>query len=84
MTKGRMHRRDATVSSGDFTMDDARQVKLERLMNLGRSEAVKKIHLDDIQQRFLNRIKVAPFVPSLGSTTVTTGKREFTGIKAAE
>ena len=65
MTKGRLHRLDATVSSGDFTMDDARQVKLERLMNLGRSEAVKKIHLEDIQQRFLNGIKVAPFVPSL-------------------
>jgi hypothetical protein len=46
-------------------MDDARQVKLERLMNLGRSEAVKKNHLDDIQQRFLNGIKAAPFVPSL-------------------
>ena len=62
LTKGRLHRRDATVSSGDFAMDDARQVKLERLMNVGRSEAAKKIHLDDIQQRFLNGIKADPFV----------------------
>lgn len=62
LTKGRLHRLDSTVSSGDFTLDDARPAKIERLMNLGRSEAVKKAHLEDIEKRFLNGIKVEPFV----------------------
>ena len=63
LTKGRLHRIDATVSSGEFTLDDASQIKIERLMNLGRSEAVKKAHLDDIQERFLNGTHVIPYTP---------------------
>jgi hypothetical protein len=51
LTGGRLHRLDVTVSAGDFTLDDARPSKIERLMNLGRSEAVKKVHLEDIQVR---------------------------------
>ena len=72
LTKGRLHRLDATVPANEFTLDDASQVKIERLMNFGRSEAVKKAHLEDIQQRFLNGLHANPFIPikSVSSTIV--------------
>ena len=65
LTQGRLHRLDSIVSAGDFTLDDARPAKIERLMNLGRSEAVKKAHLEDIAKRFLNGIPADPFTPIL-------------------
>ena len=64
LTNDRLHRLDAIVSAGDFTLDDAGPEKIERLMNLGRSEAVKKEHLEDIEERFLNGIPAEPFRPS--------------------
>ena len=68
LTKGRLHRIDATVSSGEFTLDDASQIKIERLMNLGRSEAVKKVHLDEVEKRFLNGIHAPAFTPFIPTT----------------
>lgn len=61
LTNGRLHRINSIVSAGDFSLDDARPAKIQRLMNLGRSEAVKKANLDVVQSRFLNGTPAAKF-----------------------
>src|SRR5712691_7554184 len=63
LTNGRLHRINAVVSAGDFSLDDARPAKIQRLMNLGRGEAVKKANLDVVQSRFLNDIPAPKFEP---------------------
>lgn len=50
-----------TASSGRFSLDDFS--KIDELINLGRSEAVKKDNLEQVKQRFLNGKKIEPFIP---------------------
>lgn len=51
---GRVFRIDAMTKPGEFSLDDASADKIERLMNLGRGEAVKKANLDAVKQRFFS------------------------------
>lgn len=60
---GRLHRLNATVPGGSFSLDDARPERIEELVVLGRGEAVKKQNRVVIQDRFLNGKAVKPFVP---------------------
>ena len=65
---GRLHRLNALVEGGTFTLDDARTDRIEQLIVLGRTEAVKKQNLDIVRQRFLNGRKAKPFVPAVTVT----------------
>jgi patatin-like phospholipase/acyl hydrolase len=60
---GRMHRINVTSKAGEFSLDDARPEKIQRLINLGRGEAVKRENIDVIKTRFLNGKPASPFVP---------------------
>jgi patatin-like phospholipase/acyl hydrolase len=60
---GRLHRINVTAKEGEFSLDDARLEKIQRLINLGRGEAVKKEHLDIVKARFLNGIPAPTFTP---------------------
>jgi hypothetical protein len=75
LTNGRLHRINSIVSAGDFTLDDARPAKIQRLMNLGRSEAVKQANLDVVKSRFLNDTPAAKFKP-LKTQPPSTGNRK--------
>lgn len=61
---GRVHRINVVAKEGEFSLDDARPEKIQRLINLGRSEAVKKEHLEVICTRFLNGTKAPTFTPA--------------------
>ncbi|HCZ17402.1 MAG TPA: patatin, partial [Candidatus Accumulibacter sp.] len=63
LLNGRLHRIDVTAREGEFSLDDARPEKIQRLINLGRAEAVKKKNLEAVKARFLNRVAVAAFKP---------------------
>jgi hypothetical protein len=63
LLSGRLHRIDVTAPEGEFSLDDARPEKIQRLINLGRGEAVKKINLDVVKARFLNGVAAAAFKP---------------------
>ncbi|WP_088283063.1 CBASS cGAMP-activated phospholipase [Ideonella sp. A 288] len=63
MLPGRLHRLNAVVKDGTFSLDDSRPERIKQLVVLGRNEAVKKQNLEPIRQRFLNGQKAAPFVP---------------------
>lgn len=60
---GRLHRINASTKAGEYSIDDARPDKIERLIGLGRGEAVKKENLDVVKTRFLNGTPAAPFDP---------------------
>ena len=63
LLNGRVHRINVIAKEGEFSLDDARPEKIQRLINLGRGEAVKKEHLEVVTTRFLNGVKVPPFNP---------------------
>jgi len=62
LLKDRVFRIDVMTKPGEFSLDDASSDKIDRLMNLGRGEAVKKVNLDSVKQRFLSA-KAPPFTP---------------------
>lgn len=59
----RLYRINVTAKEGEFSLDDARPDKIQRLINLGRSEAVKKEHLAAVTTRFLNGTLAPNFTP---------------------
>ena len=63
LLNGRLQRIDVTAREGEFSLDDARPEKIQRLINLGRGEAVKKANLDVVKARFLNGVAAAAFQP---------------------
>jgi hypothetical protein len=63
LLNGRLHRIDVTARRGEFSLDDARPEKIQRLINLGRAEAVKKKNLEAVKARFLNGVAATPFKP---------------------
>jgi patatin-like phospholipase/acyl hydrolase len=62
LLKDRVFRIDVVTKPGEFSLDDASSDKIDRLMNLGRGEAVKKANLDSVKQRFFSA-KAPPFTP---------------------
>lgn len=48
---------------GEFSLDDARPEKIQRLINLGRGEVVKKGNFDIVKTRFLNGTPAPTFTP---------------------
>ena len=60
---GGFHRIDATVRTGRFSLDKATPKAIKQLVALGRGEAVKRRHLEIVQERFLNGTPAAPFIP---------------------
>ncbi|MDO9058724.1 MAG: CBASS cGAMP-activated phospholipase [Bradyrhizobium sp.] len=58
----RVVRIDVMTKPGEFSLDDASPDKIDRLMSLGRGEAVKKANLDTMKQRFFSA-KAPEFVP---------------------
>lgn len=63
LTGHQFHRINHLAPQGTYTLDDARPEQVERLINLGRSEAVKKEHIDVVTDRFLNGTPAEPFEP---------------------
>lgn len=63
LLNGRLHRINITAKEGEFSLDDARPEKIQRLINLGRGEAVKREHLEIVTNRFLNGTHAPPFTP---------------------
>ncbi|MEW8552594.1 MAG: CBASS cGAMP-activated phospholipase [Candidatus Thiodiazotropha sp.] len=63
LLNGRVHRVNVVAKEGDFSLDDAHPDKIQRLINLGRSEALKKAHLEIITTRFLNGMNAPSFTP---------------------
>lgn len=61
LTKGGFYNINYVATPGRFSLDDSS--KINDLINLGRSEAVKKANLEEVQRRFLNGRNVTPFVP---------------------
>jgi len=71
----RVFRIDVMTKPGEYSLDDASPEKIDRLMNLGRGEAVKKANLDAVKQRFFST-KAAAFTPVhavAGMKNLTTG-----------
>jgi patatin-like phospholipase/acyl hydrolase len=48
---------------GEYALGDAAPAKIERLVNLGRSEAVKSLNMSEVLERFVKPGKAEPFVP---------------------
>jgi len=69
LLNGRLHRINVVTREGEFALDDARPERIQRLINLGRGEAVKKEHLDTVKARFLNGTAAAAFMPLHTITT---------------
>jgi hypothetical protein len=63
LLNGRLHRINVAAREGDFSLDDARPDKIQRLINLGRGEAVKKENLDIVRTLFLNGTLAHLFTP---------------------
>lgn len=63
LLNGRLHRINFTAKEGEFSLDDACLEKIQRLINLGRGEAVKRKHLEIVTNRFLNGTHASPFTP---------------------
>lgn len=61
LTKGGILNINFIAPNNKFSLDDSR--KIGELVALGRSEAVKREILEAVQTRFLNGVKVEPFVP---------------------
>lgn len=59
----RLHRINVTAMAGEFSLDDASTDTIRKLINLGRSEAVKKEHLEIVKNRFLNYTLAPVFTP---------------------
>ncbi len=63
LVNNHLHRIDIKVEPGRFSLDDARPEKINELINLGRGEAVKKEHIEEIEKTFMNNKPVKPFIP---------------------
>ena len=63
LLSGRLHRINVVAKAGEFSLDDARPEKIQRLINLGRGEAVKKENLEIVKARFLNGTAAPAFTP---------------------
>ena len=59
----RFHRIDYKALRVQFSLDDARPEQIERLIALGRGEAVKKENIDLVRERFLNGQHALPLTP---------------------
>ena len=59
----RFHRIDHKAPRGQFSLDDARPRQIERLIALGRGEAVKKENIEVVRQRFLNGQHAPTYTP---------------------
>lgn len=59
----RFHRIDHKAPRGQFSLDNARPEQIERLIALGRGEAVKKENIEVVRERFLNGRHAPPFTP---------------------
>lgn len=60
----RFHRIDHKAPRGQFLLDDARPEQIERLIALGRGEAVKKENIEVVRARFLDGQHAPPFTPA--------------------
>lgn len=58
-----LHRINVTAKTGEFSLDDAHPETIRRLINLGRSEAVKKDQLEIVKNRFLDGTMAPVFTP---------------------
>ena len=63
---GRLHRINHTAKEGEFSLDNAGPDVIQRLANLGRSEALRKDNLDTVRARLLNSDPISRFVPIQG------------------
>lgn len=63
LLNGRLHRINVVAKEGEFSLDDASPEKIQRLINLGRGEAVKKENLEVVKARFLNGTAAPAFTP---------------------
>jgi hypothetical protein len=61
LTSGGWHRINHRTERGRFGLDKADRAP--DLMELGRSDAVKRQHLDVVRQRFLNGTRAQPYLP---------------------
>jgi uncharacterized protein len=59
----RIFRINVMTKPGEFSLDEATPDKIDRLMNLGRGEAVKRENLEAVKKRFVAAPKAPPFVP---------------------
>ena len=66
LVDGRVHRIDATVESGRFSLDSATNENISELVELGRGEALKKDNLSVVKERFLNGEQAEKFRPIHG------------------
>lgn len=62
LLNGRLLRIDAVTTPGEFSLDDASDDKIGRLMNLGRGKAVEKENLEAAKKRFFSA-KADDFIP---------------------
>ena len=69
LTNGRLHRINANVRAGEYSLDSASPGKIRELIVRGRGEACKKEHLDVVHKTFLNGIRAKPFRPYSPSTS---------------
>jgi patatin-like phospholipase/acyl hydrolase len=60
----RLHRLNATVPGGIYSLDGAQPELIEQLVVLGRGEAVKAQNLEPIRRHLLNGHKAEAFVPT--------------------
>ena len=60
---GRVLRLNVVTKPGQFSLGDASPEKIAWLTNLGRSEAVKKVNLEALKNRFICEPRASPFFP---------------------
>ncbi|MFD1156808.1 CBASS cGAMP-activated phospholipase [Roseovarius aestuarii] len=65
LLKDRYHRIDHIVPANEFSMDDGRLEKIERLVALGRNQARKIEHKKVVKEQFLNGVAAPKFGPTL-------------------
>ncbi len=63
LVNGRFHRINYQASRGQFALDDARPLQIERLVAIGRGEGVKKANVEVVRTRFLNGKHAPLFEP---------------------
>jgi patatin-like phospholipase/acyl hydrolase len=63
LLKNSVLRINVSTLPGEYSLGDAAPEKIERLIQLGRAEAVKKAVLEPLKARFIDPGKAAPFVP---------------------
>jgi hypothetical protein len=63
LTNNGWHRINHVTGRGRFGLDKA--VNVRDLIVLGRSDAIKRQHLQTIEHRFLNGTHIQPFIPAV-------------------